>query len=216
MGFVVNVPDAPGVPAVLFAATAIADPLLLTADALSLFQGSFSPIWGIFLSGTPIVVCDNVVSVDYKQEYTVSDFPLEQGAFESYDKVQVPFDARVRFSSGGSSDNRAALLASIQAIVGDLNLYDVVTPEAVYSSVNIVHQDYRRTSMNGVGLIQIDVWLQEVRVVSGATGSLSSTQQPSGADPTNGGTVQPTAPTTTQTATVPTVVGPPQNFPGQP
>lgn len=176
MVFLVSVPDVPGVPPVNFAPGSNALlPVLLTADTPGLYQGFANPAWGIFLNGAPIVTAQQVTSMEFIQEYTESDFPLEQGAFETYDKVQVPFNVRFRFASGGAEADRTALLSSIQGIVGDLNFYDAVSPTAVYTSCNIIHQDYRRTATNGAGLITIDVWLREVRVAaSGSTTSASS------------------------------------------
>jgi hypothetical protein len=71
-----------------------------------------------------------------------------------------------------------------------------VTPEQVYSSVNITHYDYRRTSTNGVGLLTVDVWGTQVRVTGDA--AFSQTQAPSGADPVNGGVVSPGAASSAQ------------------
>lgn len=172
---------------------------LLTQDAIGLLSGSFSQQpWGIYFGGAPVVIADNVVSMEYRQQWSISDFPVERGAFESYDKVQIPYDARVRFSAGGSTANRTAMLASIAAIAGDTNFYDVVTPEAVYLSCNIVHYDYSRRSNEGNGLLLVDIWLLEVR--QAASAAMSNTQDPSGAAQVNGGTVQPVPATGAQTA----------------
>lgn len=152
--------------------------------------GLISPEWGVFnRNGKSVITADNVVSFEYKQEWTLSDYPIEKGGFESYDKVQTPFDARVRFGAGGSLSNRKKLLDSIAAIAGDLKLYDVITPEKSYTSVNIMHYDLARTAQNGAGFIIVDVWLMEVRV--DADIDFSSTQQPSGAPTSSGGQVQP-------------------------
>lgn len=185
-----NVPIAPGIPAVPrdpFAAADIID--LLTSDAVSLFAGLFGPQWGLFLDGAPVVVADNVVSFEYKQEWIVANYPLEQGAFESYDKVQTPFTVGLTFSAGGSETDRQALLDSIDAIAGTTDLYDAVTPEAVYSSVNVTRRNFRRTATNGVGLIMVDVMCVQIRIATSDT--LDSTQSPSAAAAVNDGTVQP-------------------------
>lgn len=213
MAVPVNVPNVPGVPAVVFAPNAGAAIALLTKDAISSFGGSPQQ-WGIFSGGSAVITADTVGSFDYRQQWSLSDYPVEEGAFETYDKVQTPFDARFRFASGGSEANREALLNSIAAIAGDLNLYDVVTPEAVYQSVNVTHYDYSRTAVNGVGLMTVDVWTLEVREAPSST--MSNTQSPSDAAQTNGGSVQPTAPTSTQAAAASTIAGPPSDFPGQP
>jgi hypothetical protein len=119
----VNVPRVPGVPSVLFAPVSGLLPLL-TSDAASLFAGSsLDRQWGIFLGGAPVIVADTVIGFDYRQQWALSDYPVERGGFETYDKVATPFDGRLRFAAGGSAANRAALLASLEAIAGDLNLY---------------------------------------------------------------------------------------------
>lgn len=195
-----NVPDVPGVPPLQ------RDPLsapsqpfdLATADGAGVLAGAVGQQWGIFKDGAPVVVAETVVTLDYRQTWSISDYPLEEGAFESYNKVHLPFDARVQFASGQSDAAREELLNSISAIAPTLELYDVVTPEVVYQSVNVNHYDYRRSSTNGVGLLKVDVWLQQVRVT--ATAAFSNTKSPSGASAVNGGTVQTTTPTQPQAA----------------
>jgi hypothetical protein len=191
----------PGVPPLLFPPVAQAPFVLLTADTVAGFAGFGVQQWGIFLGGSPVVTADSVVSFEYKAEWTISDYPVEQGAFQSYDKVYVPFDVRITFTAGGSLSNRQSLLDSIAAIAGDLNLYDAVTPEATYSSVNVTHYDYKRTATNGLGLMQVTVWCEQV-VTTTTNGGLSSTAAASGADQVNDGTVQTTGATSTQVNTM--------------
>ncbi len=199
-----NVPNVPGVPPLLrnpnLASAALS---LLVNQAIRFLVAPFSAQWGIYLGGAPVVLADSVVSFGYKQDWTVADYPVEEGAFESYDKVETPFGVRVRFASGGSTANRQELLDSIAAIADDLNLYDVVTPEAVYTSCNITHYDYHRDSKSGVGLLIVDVWLIEVRVTASA--SFANTKSPTAAGTTNGGVVNPTTPTMTQQSKAPEV-----------
>ena len=213
--FVPNVPGVP--PLVVYGAAPGLAVVLLTADLVSSFAPIFGgPQWGIFLGGAPVIVADTVASVEYKQEFAISDYPVEEGGFETYDKVYIPFDVRVRFAAGGSESNRQALLDSIAAIIGDLNFYDVVTPEAIYSSVNLMHYDYRRTATNGVGLIVADVWCRQVSVTVQEAGT--STAAPSGAAPVTPGPVQPgpqMGPEAPAGPVMPTGA-PPDNFPGPP
>jgi hypothetical protein len=175
---------------------------LMTADTFTYFANTFQQQWGIFQNGVAIVTADTVTSFEYRQEWIISDFPVEGGAFQSYDKVFVPFDARFRFVAGGSEANRAALLASIQAIAGNLTLYDAASPEAIYIGCNIRHFDYRRTSIRGVGMIEVDVWLEQVMVTNSPQNNAS---QPSGADPTNLGNVQPSTSVTPDLGAAPGV-----------
>lgn len=194
-----SVPFVPGVPSLPRDPSIVGTGIsLLMSDPIGLVIRTLFPQWGIFRNGRGVVLADNVVSLDYKQDWSVSDYPIEQGAFESYNKVAQPFVARVRFSAGGSIISRQLLIDSVAAIAGTLDLYDVVTPEATYRNVNVTHYDYRRNADRGVGLVVVDVWLTEIRMA--AAPLFSSTKLPSGADITNVGTVQGTTPSQSQSA----------------
>ncbi len=152
---------------------------LLVADILTGSLAIFQR-WGIYTraSGRPAILFDNVVGIEYKKHFDVSTYPLERGAFESYNKVEEPYDVRIRFSSGGSLSNRSALIQSIESIQDDLNLYAVVTPERTYLNSNITHLDYSRRD-GKAGLLQVEVWLTEIRnTVQAALGD--SPKGPSG------------------------------------
>lgn len=142
---------------------------LLASDAPNLFSGLAGPAWGLFLNNSPVVTAESVVSFDFKKSASISSFQVENGGFESYNKVQKPFDVRIRFATGGTPADRQALLESAQAAVKSLDLMDAVTPSAVYANVNPVHLDYRQTSDKGVGLIQVDIFCEEVRVLASST-----------------------------------------------
>lgn len=210
MAFSVSVPDALGVPAVNFAPGFGGLLPLLVGDALSLFLGvSVTQQWGIYFFGIPVVLADNVLSFDYKKSAAVSDYPIEGGltgaSFESYNKVQIPADARFRFSTGGSQFDRQAFLESIDLISGDLNTYDIVTPDAIYLGYNVTNYQYRRTAESGAGLLSVDVWTLQVRVAPGI--SFSTTTSPTDAGLVSDGTVMPTAATGAQAASIPTING---------
>lgn len=185
-----NIPNVPGVPALAsYSADAI---ILLVSDAIGSLDDFAGPQWGIFLDGEAVIDFDNFVSFDLRQDLPVSDYPVEEGAFQSYDKVQLPTDIRVRLSAGGSESNRQNFLASIDDVMNTVDLYDIVTPEQTYVSYNFTHRDLHRGATNGAGLISVDLHLREIRVTSTAT--FSNTQQPPDASQENIGTVQPQEP----------------------
>lgn len=181
-GFI-DVPNVPGVPPLLqpAGAPAIALPTLLTTDSATV-GSQFPEQWGVFdQGGSPVIIFDTVVKVEYRQGWVIADFPLEQGAFESYDKVQTPYDVRIRFAAGKNVENRKALIQSVKERAGDLNLYTVITPEDVLPSVNVQHFDYVRTRENGLGVLQLELWLLQIRI-----NSSQSTQVTGGANAVNG------------------------------
>lgn len=169
-----NVPPLPGVPPLFASPRGVINLLgggaaLMTAD--SLFGAGFfgQQQWGIIDSqGNAVAMFDNVVSVEYRHEMNISNFPVEQGAFQSYNKVQVPWDCRVKFSTGQDVETRAAFLNAIEVAVLSLGFYAVLTPEAQYPSANLIHMEYERSQQRGNNLLIVDVWLQEVRATAQA------------------------------------------------
>jgi hypothetical protein len=170
----------PGLPNLPSFADFVTDIPVLTKDLIPNPFQSGQPDWGVYLDGQRALVFDAFLSIDLRKGWAIADYPIEKGSFESYNKVSLPFDARVKFASGGSEENRQALLDQVDAMSKTLLLYDIVTPEAVYKSVNIQHYDYRRTATNGVGLITVEIWFLEVRV------SANSSYVTGSADATNG------------------------------
>jgi hypothetical protein len=185
-----NVPNVPGVPALPRDPTAFAQTLvLLASDAVSALLGFSGPQWGLFLNGAPAVIADSVQAFGFRKGFSISTYPQEEGSFQSYNKVQRPFTGRLRFMTGGSVADRQALLDSIDAAVESLDLFDIVTPEEIYTSVNPTSYDYDRSAVRGLGLLAVDVICEQVRTTATSSFSTSAT---SGSTPT--GTDNPGAP----------------------
>ncbi len=182
-----NIPNLPGVPPLTD--FSVENIVLLVADTVSQLFGDFAPQWGIFLDGAPALPeANSTLTFGYKRDWTISDYPIQQGAFESYDKVQLPFDVRVKVVSGSTGADRQALLDAVDTIGDSLELYDIVTPEKVYPSLNCNHVDYDRSAASGVGMIMIDLWFVQIRVE--ATATFSNTQQPPNAGQQGAGNIQ--------------------------
>lgn len=196
-----------GLPPLPVGVNIFTDVVLLTADAVTQ-PNQVTPQWGIFLDGEPVVVADNVLTFGFRKSARVSKYPQEQGAFASYNKVPTPAEPRLRFSTGGSNIDRLNFVQSIEPLIGDLNLYDVVMPEMTYSSYNVINYDFDRTAEN-VGLLEIDVWLEEI-VVAGAS-TFSNTTSPTDSPQVNNGQVSATSisgPGNITTSSLPNISGP--------
>jgi hypothetical protein len=198
-----SVPPQPGVPPLAGngyqAFTRTVTTVAALASDVGILVNLFSDAakqWGVFDQDfNPVAVWDSVHSVDYRHEYTIADYPIEKGGFESYNKVAHPYDARVRFIisdgsqggllggalggiettiasfTGGKSPGmaaRTALLSALEDAIYSLDLYYVITPEYTYPSANLTHMEYRREMRGGVSLIAVDVSLQEVRIAATA------------------------------------------------
>ncbi len=177
----------------------ISQPSLVASDSVSTSAASQGARWGLFnADGSAAITADSCIAVDFRKEYRIADFPIEQGGFASYNKVATPFEPRLVFAKGGTTAERSAFLAQIDAAIAALTLYNVITPDVTYPNVNVTHYTYRRTSQSGVSLLTVDVWCQEIRLVT--SGALTDTVSPNSQDSTSDGTVTPAAPTTPQNA----------------
>jgi len=182
----VSIPGVPNLARVINFATS----QLLTRDTVNNWGGSrLTPQWGLYYNGSPVIVADTVVAFGFRREWNISNYPIERGGFESFNRVDLPYAGRLQFAAG-TMKMRQALLSSLAAATADGNLtkYDVVTPEIVYPSVNIQGYDYDRKAMSGVGLLMIDVTVVEVREQN--NGSAKS-KSPAGEPMKPGGNVQP-------------------------
>lgn len=130
----------------------------------------------------------STIDFEYRQDWPISDYPQENGAFQSYDKVQLPYDVRVKLASGGSDSARQAFLSSCLSVANSLALFDVVTPEMPFTSCSVSHIEWRRQAQSGVTLIMVDMWFKQIRITSTAT--FGNTASPTVAGQQNIGTVQ--------------------------
>jgi len=204
-----DIPNVPGVPPLpSYSPNNVA---LLAEDVVSIIGAIFGPQWGIFPSGVgggglsnllgnqllgfslggQAFPYNSILDFDFKQDFPISDYQQEDGGFQSYDKVQLPFDVRVRVASGGNQFAREGLITAVEAAMSTLALFEVVTPERTYSNCCITHVDYKRQSHNGVGVIIMDIWFIEIRITS--TSTFSNTATPTVAGQQATGNVAPSA-----------------------
>lgn len=183
-----NVPvGTPGVPPVHGdgGATTVS-PVVVTADRLP--APALAP-WGVYnAAGDPIITPDTFVSIDYAASYSLSTYPVEDGAFQTYNKVERPFEARVTFAKGGSVADREQFISDCETARKSLDLYSIVTPEQTFSSVNIESFSYERVADKGANLILADLHFLQIRTT--ASSAYTTTANPNGANPQNVGTVQ--------------------------
>jgi hypothetical protein len=91
-------------------------------------------------------------------------------------------------TKGGTDAERQQFIYSIEELQSTLDLFDIVMPERVYSSVNITGISFNRSSRNGVSLLTFDVTGQEI--MDTAKIGYTNTKDPKSSDPINPGTVQ--------------------------
>jgi hypothetical protein len=212
-----NVPRLPGVPQLARSPLFPPAPAAVVGLGLALgrlWQAIFAqPQWAIYKANkpqkasdgleevtvtaerVPVVVPDSFGEFSYRNEWAVSDFPVQDGAFASYNKVAQPFEIVLRLYKGGSKEARKRFLDSIEAIAGTLDLYDILTPERTYLNVNVTRFEIMRRGEKGAYFLsEVDVYFREIRQVTASYTTTATTtenaQNPSAAPAVNTGVVQ--------------------------
>lgn len=198
-----NLPGLSGVPSVLGQSVDTAG-----AAVASSFVGSFlvglsvdaaSALWGIYdtQSGEQMFVGASVIGVSYESEHRVSNAPIENGSFSSYNKTKNPYTIVVEYVCDGSRGLALAdFVANVKNAEESLAIVSVSTPEISYASANIVGHRYRRSAERGLNLPVVEVLLAEVRIEASA--GYGSAANPQGQPQQNVGTVQTQSPSATQ------------------
>lgn len=187
------VPAVAGVPAVLRAGAQVFDTITLgffgAGDIVNRIIGSEPVLWGVYdPAGKSIADYDSLVSMDYKNDARVSDYPVEQGAFASYNKISSPFTIQVMLACGGDLTRRAAFQAALNAALRSLTLYTVVADDGTFNNCNLVGLDWGRSQQDGATITKAFCEFREIR--QRGTTAFSQTAEPQGAAMINQGQVQ--------------------------
>lgn len=165
LGVFPNVPDLPGVPPLQrkITSAAIAAGALYVKD---LFPSAQAPSWGVYdASGKLFLEPDSFLGLRYRNQNYISDYPVEEGAFSTYNKVQTPFDAWVSLSKGGTLNERQNFLKNVEKMFADIALYTLITPELTYPDVSVENYDYERRVRNGAHIIVTHIRFKQVRIL---------------------------------------------------
>ncbi len=143
---------------------------LLAADAVEVLSGFCGPQWGLFSNGQPVLCPDSLLAQEVRRLWQVATAPVEQGGFQSCNKVALPMEIRLRMTKGGSAAERAAFLAALDILAAGTGTYDVVAPDATYTGMTFTRTGACRNGHGGVGLLTVEAGLMEVRVPGQASG----------------------------------------------
>ena len=170
-----------------------ADPAVQQMNAVT---PAFQDIWGVYdLAGQPVFDIDTCVDFKFGDSAKVSDFPVEQGAFASFNKVVHPYQPKVKLAVSGQP-RVSALLSALYAAVRSTTIYNVFTPEIGYLGVTLEKYDYTRSGPKGRGMVTVELTLMQVIQVSAqyTTVKLPSPKKKSAADAKNNGKAQTSQP----------------------
>lgn len=129
--------------------------------------------------GNNVLSWDSCINFEYKKSSTISNAPLESGAFVSYNKVASPSTITAR-GTKLKKDERADFIDTAKNTLNSLELYTFITPDQTYRNVNLISISNAKTSSSGYSIAAIDFIFHEV-VINNLTRRSTDTAKPSGA-----------------------------------
>ncbi len=105
-------------------------------------------------------------SLEMSKKMRISEFPVEQGTFATYNKVDLPANPVVTLAYGGTVADRSEFLRQIEVATDSLDLYSVVTPEVTYINFSVESYSFPRRHDQGANLLIVAITLKQIRQVS--------------------------------------------------
>jgi len=151
--------------------------------------------WGVYtLAGALAFDVDSCLDLKFGAKAKTSDFPVEEGAFASYNKVLDPFAPKVRLVVGGPA-RIAAFQVALHAALASASLYNIATPTLTYLNVTLEGYDHDQTAENGaLSMLVVDLAYKQVREVTPAYSALPKPKKPKSASKVVTGKAQPQTP----------------------
>ncbi len=159
-----SVPNLPGVPAIQRqpGASYVAAGALLLSD---LFATPPVPRWGIIDAKYNFQIdADSFVSMTFDHDMQVSDFPVEQGSFESYNKVHKPYSGTVSLAKGGNESDRTHFLIQLKNALASLMSLYILVPEGTAGPVTLTSYSYERAAHKGATLLIAHIRFEQIRI----------------------------------------------------
>ena len=115
--------------------------------------------------GQTAITLDSFLDIDARNEGQALSYPVEEGSFANYNKVQNPADIRVNLAKQGTDADFEAVLAKLAEYQKEAVKLSVVTPADVFESMTLESYSYKRTREAGAGLLAVELHFVEVRKV---------------------------------------------------
>lgn len=137
------------------------------------------PIYAIVASDTliPLTIPSSWGEFAPKYESSLSDYPVEFGAFAVYNKVRRPIGVNVQLVKTGSDVARFAWLAAIQQAEANnpQQLYTLISPQAVFVDYTLAGLSYETRQDRGSNMLYLSLNFVEIPQIPSSTGAYDNT-----------------------------------------
>ena len=152
--------------------------------------------------GGQLVQFTSMIDIDILNEGQALSYPVEEGAFMTYNKVQSPLDIRVTLAKMGLPFEFADILKTLDKYQEEALKLMIVTPSAFFDSMTLQSYGHRHEQRRNANMLTVDLHIVEVREVQSQTTSVevSSPKNPTSSGAKNAGKKQAQNPNSNSTA----------------
>lgn len=140
------------------------------------------PIYAIVDSETfePLTVPDSWGEFAPRYESTISDYPVETGAFAAYNKVRRPIGVSVTLVKTGSDVARLTWLAAIQQseLQQPTRLFTLISPQGVYVDYTLVGLSFETRQDRGSNMLYLTMQFTQVQQIPSSADAKSNVKEP--------------------------------------
>lgn len=164
------------------------------------------PIYAIIDSETfePLTVPDSWGEFAPRYESQTSDYPVEKGAFATYNKVRRPTGVSVTLIKTGSDVARFTWLAAIRQAEtqAPTTLYTLISPQGVFVDYTLKDMAYETRQDRGSNILYLTVQFVEIPQIPSSDDSKTNVQEPKSSPIDRIGQVYTNAANSVQTALI--------------
>lgn len=154
----------------------------------SIINSTLSPNYGIYYSSLTktkekasqrALSPTSFIEVSRGRDASVTTAPVERGDYLSFNKVQRPAEISIIVTFEGwtgfsgsipnltnfTGESRAGFLAALDDMVSDTEIYDIETPDTVFTSYDLTKYDYKVNAREGVTMLTVALVFQAIQVI---------------------------------------------------
>lgn len=132
-------------------------------------------VTNVSIKGTYALRPDSFIKFEYKEIHKIPNYPVEQGSFQSYNKVTLPYEIKLIVTKSNIFEI-GPFINQILVLLNSTKLLSIVTPDKTFNSANLVNFDYRKEAKNGAVLLIAELTFQEVRIAPNPAAPVATPQ----------------------------------------
>lgn len=124
--------------------------------------------YDLIKDGASLLEFKSMVEMGRKYDATVTSQPVEEGSFNSINKVVKPQSFTVRLGFQGSSASIVRCIAILEAELCTASVLQIVSPLGVTPKGSLTAFTYRQNLETGNGGLQVELTFEEIKEVKKA------------------------------------------------